>query len=410
MAGPHCRSCGAPLERVLADLGATPLANAFLRPEELDRMEPTYPLRALVCDACWLVQLDAYEAPETIFSDYAYFSSFSDTWLAHAQAYAAMAVDRFGLDESSRVVELASNDGYLLQYLATAGIPVLGVEPAANVASAARAKGIETVIRFFGVSVARELAASRAADLIIANNVLAHVPDLDGFVSGMAVLLAPQGTITIEFPHLEHLIADVQFDTIYHEHFSYFSFTTAQDVFARRGLEVFDVEEIPTHGGSLRIYVRHAGDASRPVTEQARALAEREIGMGLRGPDAFQAFAAATSAARQAVRRFFLEERAAGRRVAAYGAAAKGNTLVNYCGIGPEELAYCVDRNPHKQGTFLPGSRIPVRPPTAFETDPPDTVFIFPWNLRDEVMDQLAAFREHGGRFAWRSRDGVAVA
>ncbi len=408
-----CRSCGATLARTVVDLGATPLANSYLTADELDGMEPSYPLRARICGECLLMQLDDYEAPETIFGEYAYFSSYSDSWLEHSRRWADEAVQRFGLGPQSRVVELASNDGYLLQYLQGHGVPVLGVEPARNVAAVAEQRGIPTVAKFFGRALARELAASSQADLVIANNVLAHVPDLDDFIGGIAILLAPGGTLTVEFPHVAELVADVQFDTIYHEHFSYFSLHSAAAAFAARGLEIVDVERLPTHGGSLRIHVRHAGAA--PATshaggaERVATLLEDERDGGLHDPATYARLAERAPGVRRALRRFLDEQAEAGRSVAAYGAAAKGNTLLNYCGLGQLDIGFCVDRNPHKQGTWLPGSRIPVLAPDAIDEHRPDVILILPWNLREEVVGQLDRIRAWGGSFAWRTADGVAT-
>ncbi|MEA2391976.1 MAG: hypothetical protein QOK31_2085 [Solirubrobacteraceae bacterium] len=398
-----CRFCGAPLQHVCADLGMSPIANAFLAPDQLDRMEPFYPLRALVCDRCFLVQLEEFETPEQIFSDYAYFSSYSSSWLEHSRRYAEMAIERFGLGPEATVVELASNDGYLLQYFHEAGIPVIGVEPAEDVAQAAILKGIPTVVRFFGVETARDLAETSRADLLIGNNVLAHVPDLNDFVAGMKVLLADDGVITMEFPHLMHLIAESQFDTIYHEHFSYFSFLTAQRVFAEHGITLFDVEELPTHGGSLRIYGRHAQDESRPVGDRVRELAERERAAGYEDLAIYEGFAGSVRATKRDVLRFFLDAKGEGAAVAGYGAPAKGNTLLNYCGVGPEFLDYTVDMSPRKQGHFLPGTHIPIRAPEAIFETRPEYVFILPWNLKDEIVEQMAGIREWGGRFVVRA-------
>lgn len=396
-----CRLCGAPLEHVVADLGVSPVSNDFLRAEDLGRMEPFYPLCALVCSQCKLVQLEAFEPPERIFSDdYAYFSSYSTGWLEHARRYTDAMVERFGLDATSRVVEIASNDGYLLQYFVERGIPVLGVEPTANTAAAAIEKGVPTEIRFFGRETADDLRAEHAADLLIANNVLAHVPDLNDFVAGLSLLLAPEGVLTIEFPHLLRLIDEAQFDTIYHEHYSYFSLLTATRALERHGLAIFDVEEVPTHGGSLRIY---AGHAPREPGERVLELQERERAAGLEDLATYTAFADRVRREKREIVRFFIEQKEAGVSIAGYGAPAKGNTLLNYCGIGRDFIDYTVDLNPHKQGRFLPGSRIPILDPEEIRRRRPDLVFILPWNIRDEVMEQLAFVREWGGRFAARS-------
>jgi SAM-dependent methyltransferase len=398
-----CRFCGAPLSRVFADLGMSPLANAYLRADQLGQMEPFYPLRALVCDQCFLVQLEEYESPEAIFGDYAYFSSYSTTWLDHARRYVEMISGRLGLDAGSRVVELASNDGYLLQYFVERGIPVLGIEPAANVAKVAEAAGIRTLVKFFGVPTAREVAAMLRADLIIGNNVLAHVPDLNDFVAGMKIVLADDGVITIEFPHLLHLMQDNEFDTIYHEHFSYFSFLTVSRVFEAHGLYLFDVEELPTHGGSLRIYGRHAEDESKPETDRARELRERERAAGYEEIETYLDYAVKVREAKWELLALLAERKQAGDRIVAYGAPAKGNTLLNYCGVGTDVIDFTADLNPHKQGHFLPGTHIPIESPDAIREARPDLVFILPWNLRDEIVEQLSFIREWGGRFLVRT-------
>jgi SAM-dependent methyltransferase len=396
-----CRFCGAALEVSFADLGMSPLSNSYLRADQLDRMEPFYPLHARVCTACFLVQLEQFETPQQIFSDeYAYFSSYSDSWLAHCAAYTEAMIARFGYGAGSLAVEIASNDGYLLQYFAKRGVPVLGIEPAANVARAAEQKGIPTRVEFFGAETAKRLAAEgRQADLLLGNNVLAHVPDLNDFVRGMAILLKPQGVITMEFPHLARLIAESQFDTIYHEHFSYFSFGTAQRVFAAHGITLFDVEEIPTHGGSLRIYGRHAADAGKPVSGRVRRLLGDEHDAGLDRPGTYSAFAESVKAAKRALLRFLIDARQGGKRVAGYGAPAKGNTLLNYCGVRSDLLEYTVDRSPHKQGLFLPGTHIPVYAPERIAETRPDYVLVLPWNLKDEIIDQMRHVRSWGGKF-----------
>jgi SAM-dependent methyltransferase len=404
MAPSPCRFCQTPLEHVFADLGMSPLANSFLSPERANAMEPFFPLRALVCHACFLVQLEEFETAEAIFSDYAYFSSYSTSWLEHARAYAEAMIERFGFDGSSHVVELASNDGYLLQYFRERGVPVLGVEPAANVAAVAVEKGVPTEVAFFGVETAQRLAQTRQADLIAANNVLAHVPDLNDFVGGMKQLLAPGGTITVEFPHLQRLVDENQWDTIYHEHFSYFSFVTVQRVFAAHGLRLFDVEELPTHGGSLRIFGCHADDA-RPDEVRASELAERERAAGYESLDTYTRFGERVVRDKREILQLLVELKNQGARIAGYGAPAKGNTLLNYCGIGRDFLDYTVDRSPHKQGQLLPGTHIPIRAPEALDEDRPDVVLILPWNLREEIMEQLAGIREWGGRFAVRAPD-----
>jgi SAM-dependent methyltransferase len=414
-----CRFCNAALSHVFADLGMSPLSNAFLRADQLDRMEPFYPLTAYVCGECFLVQLPAVETPEKIFGDYAYFSSYSDTWLEHARRYCEEMMRRFSIGAHSRVVEIASNDGYLLQYFARAGVPVLGVEPAANVAEAARERGIETVVRFFGTETARDLGK---ADLLIGNNVLAHVPDLNDFVAGMKIILAEDGVITMEFPHLLRLMMGNQFDTIYHEHFSYFSLLTVRRVFAAHGLEIFDVDELPTHGGSIRVYARHAAFGVRrqspPLSysdASARQAGEYESGGdGLRTPDriesierefgladlrTYAAFAEQVRETKRALLTFLIRAREDGKTVAGYGAPAKGNTLLNYCGVRTDFVDYTVDRSPHKQGLFLPGTHIPIHAPERIRETRPDYVLVLPWNLRDEIVEQMAHIREWGGRF-----------
>ncbi len=404
-AGPAsaCRFCGAPLHDVFADLGMSPLANAYLPPERVNAMEPFYPLRALVCANCFLVQLEEFEPAERIFSDYAYFSSYSTSWLEHCRAYAEQMTERLGLDGASHVVEVASNDGYLLQYFAQRGVSVLGVEPAANVAAVAVEKGIATVVEFFGEDVGRRLAAERPADLLLGNNVLAHVPDLNDFVAGMKALLAPGGVITMEFPHLMRLVEENQWDTIYHEHFSYFSFLTVSEVFAAHGLRLFDVQELPTHGGSLRIYGAHEDDAGKPDSDAARELAQRERDAGYAQLDVYRGYGRRVEQDKRAILRFLVDLKERGLRIAAYGAPAKGNTLLNYCGVGRDFIDYTCDLNPHKQGHFLTGSHIPIRSPEQLREDRPDVVLILPWNLTEEIVQQLAFVREWGGRFAART-------
>jgi SAM-dependent methyltransferase len=401
--GTPCRFCGAALRHVFADLGSSPLANAYLPPERLDAMEPYYPLRAMVCSRCFLVQLEEFETPEQIFSDYAYFSSYSVSWLAHCRRYTEQMIETLALGERSRVVEIASNDGYLLQYFDARGIRVLGIEPAANVAEAALQKGIPTLVEFFGRRTARRLALETRADLLLGNNVLAHVPDLNDFVAGMKILLAPDGTITMEFPHLMRLIEDRQWDTIYHEHFSYFSFLTVSRVFAAHGLRLFDVEELPTHGGSLRVFGAHHDDTSKPDTARAIEMRERERELGYERIETYTHYGASVEADKRRILQFLIGLKNEGRRVVGYGAPAKGNTLLNYCGVRRDFLDYTVDLNPHKQGRFLPGSHIPIRRPQAIREDHPDVVMILPWNLKDEIVEQLSFIGEWGGRFAART-------
>jgi SAM-dependent methyltransferase len=399
----RCRFCGAALAHTFANLGVSPVANNYLTEDQIGRMEPFYPLHALACDRCFLVQLEEFETPETIFSDYAYFSSYSTSWLQHCRAYAEMAIERFELGPGSQVVELASNDGYLLQYFAERGVPVLGVEPGANVAEVARERGIPTEVEFFGQEVATSLAARRQADLLIGNNVLAHVPDLNDFVAGMHVLLAPDGVITMEFPHLERLIEERQFDTIYHEHFSYFSLLTSRRVFAAHGLRIFDVDEVPTHGGSLRIYAAHADSAAHPVGDAIHTLEAREERAGLTDIATYVSFGQAVQQEKREILESLIGLKNEGKTIVGYGAPAKGNTLLNFCGIGTEFIEFTTDRSPHKQGRFLPGSHIPIRAPEEIERTRPDVVFILPWNLREEIMEQLSFVSEWGGRFLVRS-------
>jgi SAM-dependent methyltransferase len=399
--GPPCRFCGTPLVHVFADLGVTPLANAYLRADQLQQPEPTYPLKAFVCGRCFLVQLEAFAAPEAIFGHYAYFSSYSETLLAESQAFADSVSARLGMKPGDRVVEIASNDGYLLQYFLRKGMDVLGVEPAANIAEAARAKGVATVCRFFGAAAARELAAEGPrARLLVANNVMAHVPDLNDFVAGLAILLAPGGTLSVEFHHVLRLIAQRQFDTIYHEHFQYFSLGSACDVLAAHGLIAEDVEELAAQGGSLRVYARHREDAAAQVPgPRVRETLANEEAAGLRSIDVYLAFSRQVGELTRALPAFLSEARNAGRSVVCYGAAAKGNTLLNACGIGPDLVAYAVDRSPHKQGLFLPGSHIPIHHPDKVRETRPDYLLILPWNLRDEIVGQMSYIREWGGQF-----------
>jgi SAM-dependent methyltransferase len=398
-----CRFCGAPVQDVFADLGMSPLANNYLPAERVNAMERFYPLRALVCGKCFLVQLEEFETPEQIFSDYAYFSSYSASWLEHSRRYAEEMIERLHLDGASKVVEIASNDGYLLQFFRDREISVLGIEPAANVAQVAVEKGISTVVEFFGEDVARRLAGESAADLLVGNNVLAHVPDLNDFVAGMKLLLKPGGVITMEFPHLMRLIEDNQWDTIYHEHFSYFSFLTVSAVFAAHGLRVFDVQELPTHGGSLRIYAAHLEDEDKAHSAAARELGERERAAGFERLDTYLGYGRRVEQDKRQILRFLIDLKEQGLRVAAYGAPAKGNTLLNYCGVRRDMIEYTCDLNPHKQGHFLPGSHIPIRSPDELREDRPDVVLILPWNLKDEIVQQLDFIREWGGRFAART-------
>jgi SAM-dependent methyltransferase len=396
MKAPACRICFAALQSVMVDLGLSPLANAY---PSIDADEPEvfYPLRVYVCDRCFLVQANDVQAPENIFSEYAYFSSYSQSWLEQSERFAEMASRRFSLDSNSKVVEIASNDGYLLQYFAKRGVSVLGVEPARNVAAVAIEKGIPTEVAFFGrETAARLLGEGQLAHFIVANNVIAHVPDLHDFVAGMAELLAPSGVATVEFQHVKNVLENNQFDTIYHEHFCYHSLITIEKLFAKHGLSVFDVEELATHGGSLRLFLDKGVRAEEPRVELVRA---RERSAGLERMETYEAYGERVAAAKRAVLSFFIEEQARGKTFAAYGAPAKGNTFLNYCGIGADFLSYTVDRNPHKQGHYLPGLRIPIREPGHVAKTRPDYLFILPWNLRDEIMDQMKEVREWGCRF-----------
>jgi 2-polyprenyl-3-methyl-5-hydroxy-6-metoxy-1,4-benzoquinol methylase len=357
-------------------------------------------LHVYVCEKCFLVQLEQYVSAESIFSDYAYFSSYSDSWLAHAKAYTDLMVQRFGLGPQSHVVELASNDGYLLQYFVEKKIPVLGIEPAANVAEVAEKKGVHTLVKFFGRETASELAKQgKFADLLLGNNVLAQVPDLNDFVAGMKILLKPQGVITIEFPHLLRLLNENQFDTIYHEHFSYFSFITAEKIFAAHGLTLFDVDELPTHGGSLRIYGRHDADSSKPVSTRVTELRAREESAGITRVASYSSFAEHVRETKRSLLGFLIQAKRDGKSVVGYGAPGKGNTLLNYCGIRTDFLDYTVDRSPFKQGKFLPGTHIPIFSPDRIRETRPDYLLILPWNLKDEIIKQMGYIREWGGRF-----------
>ena len=397
---PVCRFCATPLVHLFADLGMSPLANSYLTAHQLSAMERFYPLRAYVCSHCLLVQLEEFETPDHIFSEYAYFSSYSTTWLEHSRAYVDQVTERFGLDISSHVVELASNDGYLLQYFKERHIPVLGIEPAANVAKLALQKGIPTLVEFFGVDTATSLVPDSAADLLLGNNVLAHVPDLNDFVAGMKILLKPSGVITMEFPHLLSLIKQNHWDTIYHEHFSYFSFRTVREVFRAHGLRLFDVELLSTHGGSLRIYGAHAETEDHPNTERISRLLDVERAAGFDELQTYADYGRSVTADKMEILSFLIDRKRAGQRLVGYGAPAKANTLLNYCGIGSEFIEYTCDLNPAKQDHFLPGTHIPIRSPESIRNDRPDVVLILPWNLKDEIMEQLSFIRDWGGQFA----------
>jgi hypothetical protein len=397
---PPCRFCQTPLQHVLVDLGMSPLCESYLRPDQLNQMEPFYPLRVYVCERCHLVQLEEYVSPEEIFTEYAYFSSYADSWLQHSQAYTDLMIKRFGFDRRSLVVELASNDGYLLQYFVEKKVPVLGIEPARNVAQVALDKGIPTLVEFFGVKLAERLIAEgKRADLILGNNVLAQVPALNDFVQGIKLLLAPQGVVTIECPHLVRLMMENQFDTIYHEHFSYFSLLALDAIFEAHGLTLFDVEELPTHGGSLRIYARHEEDSSKPVGSRIHELKAREEAFGLRRMDTYSAFSEKVIETKRKLLEFLIRIKREGKSVCGYGAPGKGNTLLNYCGIRTDFLDFTVDRNPYKQGKFTPGTHIPILAPEVIGERRPDYVFILPWNFQDEIIKQLAPVRTWGGKF-----------
>ncbi|UUV08630.1 methyltransferase domain-containing protein [Ruegeria sp. YS9] len=397
---PTCRHCGADLEMTLVDLGLSPLANSYVDPAKVDKPDPVYPLHARVCTECWLVQVDDVVPAEEIFStDYAYFSSFSDSWLAHCRDYVEKMVNRFDLGPDDLVIEIASNDGYLLQYFVEKGIPVLGIEPSGNVAAAAQERGVRTLVDYFGEALARKVAATEKPPALIASaNVLAHVPDINDFVAGIATLLTGDAVYTVEFPHLLNLIREVQFDTIYHEHYSYLSLLAVEKIFAKAGLRVFDVEELPTHGGSLRVFACLEGASHREGPGLAKVRAD-EAAAQFDRPEGYMNFTIQVEALRDGLLAFLREANARGDTIAAYGAAAKGNTLLNYAGIGPDLISYCVDRNPAKQNTLLPGSHIPVHGVEALRETPPDYVLILPWNIRDEVTDQLSDLKAHGTRF-----------
>lgn len=396
----RCRFCGVNLETIFADLGMSPLANAYLDSAQLNQMEPFYPLRVYVCENCLLVQLEAFASPQGIFSDYAYFSSYSKPLVQQAKEYTHMMMDRFALNENTRVVEIGSNDGYLLQHFVENGFQVLGIEPAANVAEEATKKGIPTLVKFFGHETAYELVVTKGqADLIVGNNVLAHIPDLNDFVKGMKSLLGPQGIITMEFHYLVRLIEEKQFDSIYHEHFSYFTLTSVQKVFESHGFVLFDVEQVPTHGGSLRIYTRHAEDDSKPISLRVLALLNREKEAGYNSLDHYLKFSEKLRETKYEILDFLIEIKRKGKIVAGYGAPAKGTTLLNYCGISSDFIEYAVDLSPHKQGRFLPGTHIPIYHPDKVKNTQPDYLLIMAWNLKDEIMQQMSFIQEWGGRF-----------
>jgi SAM-dependent methyltransferase len=395
-----CRFCATPLSETFVDLGMSPLCESYLPADKLNHMEPFYPLHVWVCESCFLVQLEEYVAPEDIFTEYAYFSSYASSWVEHAEKYVAQMVERLALDKQSFVVELASNDGYLLQSFVRRGIPCLGIEPAANVARAAEEKGVPTLVKFFGRELGQEFADDgRQADLVIANNVLAQVPDLNSFVDGIRRILKPRGTATVEFPHLQRLVEGNQFDTIYHEHFSYFSLLAVERIFAAHDLTIFDVDEVWTHGGSLRIYARRREDTTRPVDARVHALRRREEQLGYADLATYRAFAQRVHATKRRILELLIEARDAGKRVAGYGAPGKGNTLLNFCGIRSDLVEFTVDKNPYKQGRFLPGTHIPIFAPEKIDQERPDYILILPWNFKDEIVAQLAHAREWGARF-----------
>lgn len=397
---PGCRFCGSHALSTFVDLGMSPLCQTHIEPQNLNAMEPFFPLHARVCHSCFLVQLQEFIAPADIFSEYAYFSSYSDSWVDHARRYAASMQTRFQIGADSLVVEIASNDGYLLQHFVAAGVPVLGIEPAANIAKVARDKGIPTDVSFHGqTNAARIVSQYGQADLLLGNNVLAHVPDLNDFVAGMRMLLKPQGVITMEFPHLQRLMEQNQFDTIYHEHFSYFSFLTVEKVFAAHGLTLFDVEELPTHGGSIRIYGRRAEDETKPSTSRVERLRARELALGFGRLETYQGFSAQVKDTKRNILSVLIGLKRAGKQIAGYGAPGKGNTLLNYCGIRTDFIDYTVDRNPYKQGKYTPGSRIPIFGPEKIRETRPDYILILPWNLRAEITAQMAHVREWGCQF-----------
>lgn len=396
----NCAFCHHPLTHTVVDLGVGPLVDAYVKPEELQRMDPFLPLHVYVCDQCFLVQLPEAASPEQMFGDYPYFSSVSASWLQHAQRYVEAVTPRFGLNSQTQVIELASNDGYLLQYFKAKDIPILGIEPARNVAAVAQSRGIPTVAEFFGVATARKVLAQHgAAQLLLGNNVMAHVPDRNDFVAGMKILLAQGGVVTLEFPHLLRTLQGNQFDQIFHEHFSYLSLVTLQRIFRAHGLEIFDVEELPTHGGSLRIFARHAEDTRQPVAPAVEAMAQRERDEGLEDLQRYARFAQQVRETKFKLLEFLINAKRQGRSIVAYGAPGKGATLLNYCGVRSDFIDYIVDRSPHKQGLYMPGVRLPIFAPDKVRETRPDYVLILAWNLKDEVMAQMDFVREWGARF-----------
>lgn len=395
-----CRFCGEELKYDFVDLGMSPLSNSYMKPENLQKKENYYPLHAYVCSKCFLVQLEKFESPEEIFSDYAYFSSFSASWLKHAEEYTKKIVGRFKFDSESKVIEIASNDGYLLQYFKKIDIPVLGIEPAENVADQAIKKGIPTRKEFFGMKLANTLVEENVkADLLIGNNVLAHVPDINDFVRAMKEILKPEGVITMEFPHLLKLMQENQFDTIYHEHFSYFSLITVKKIFKKHGLTLFDVEELRTHGGSLRIYVKHIENNSKNMSKKIHEIINKEIKMGLEKIETYTEFDEKTKKIKRDILTFLINLKNEGKQIVGYGAPAKGNTLLNYCGIGTDFIDYTVDKNPYKQQLVLPGTHIPIFSPEKIKETKPEYIIILPWNIKDEIMNQMSFIKEWDGKF-----------
>ncbi|CAN5284481.1 class I SAM-dependent methyltransferase [soil metagenome] len=396
----NCRFCGHALKIEFADLGFSPPSNSFLNKDELRESEKVYPLKTMVCDQCFLVQIDEHKKSDEIFnSEYVYFSSFSSSWLSHTKQYVDMITERLQLNETSQVVEVASNDGYLLQYFKQKNIPVLGIEPTANTAKAAQEKGIKTLVEFFGASLAEKLSATLQADLLLGNNVLAHVPDINDFVEGMRILLSPAGVITMEFPHLMQLIDKNQFDTIYHEHFSYLSLTTVEQIFKAHELVIFDVEEISTHGGSLRIYAKHIENKNLPISVNVQGLLDKENAFGIKDINTYKRFQAKAEKVRNDFVSFLKKAGSENKKVAGYGAAAKGNTLLNFAGVKKDSILFVADASPYKQGKFLPGSKIPVVNEQVLKDERPDYVIILPWNLKDEIAAQLDYIKDWGGKF-----------
>lgn len=396
-----CRFCATPLQQSVVDLGMSPLCQKHVKPEDANKMEKFFPLHAYVCNNCWLVQLDEFASPEEIFADeYAYFSSYSDSWLKHANKYANKMIEELGFNENSLVAEIASNDGYLLQWFVEKNVPVLGIEPAGNCAKVAIEKGVRTEVKFFGIETAKVLSEKyKKADLLLGNNVLAHVPNINDFVGGMKIMLAEGGVITMEFPHLQRLIEENQFDTIYHEHFSYLSFTTVNQIFAHHGITLFHVEELPTHGGSIRIFGRHTEDNSKPIRSTATEMLEREKALGFTNIELYTKFEEKVKETKRKLVEFLIDAKREGKTVVGYGAPGKGNTLLNYCGIRTDFMDYTVDRSPHKQGNFLPGTRIPIYAPEKISETKPDYVLILPWNLKKEISSQMSFIKEWGGKF-----------